>query len=355
MEDVYKKLAVHLDNTPSGFPETESGVELRILKQLFTKEEAELDLSLVLMFETVETIAQKANKDPKDIEPLLIEMGKKGLIIHVNREGVNTFRLLHFVVGIWEYQVNRLTKELIKDFNEYVPILMKEQYKHKTQQSRVIPVLKSVSTELDIMNYEQVENIIKSQSKILVAPCICRKEHDIMGKGCGKLSEACLIFGSGAYIYESRGIGRTISREEALEIVKEGVKQGLVPQPSNAKKPINICLCCDCCCQILKNIKNFEAPAKIVSSNFQANVKIDECTGCQACEEICPMDAIDMDEEKIVATVNLDRCIGCGLCVTVCEFDAMFLKDKKKKEKIEPPANIVETYMNIAKEKGLIF
>lgn len=353
MTDVYKKLAVHLDNTPSGFPETESGVELRILKQLFTKEEAKLDLSLVLMPETIEAIAKRADRDPEEIEPMLIEMGKKGLIIHVNRNGVNTFMLLHFVVGIWEYQVNRLTKELIKDFNEYVPYLVKDQYKNKTPQLRVVPVAKAINTELNIMDYEQVENIINSQSKILVAPCICRKEHDIMDKGCGKLSESCLVFGGGAYIYESRGIGRTISQKEALDIVREGVKQGLVPQPSNAKKPMNICLCCACCCQILKNIKEFEAPAKIVNSNFQAGVDIDECTGCQACEEICPMDAIDMDEQENIAFVNLDRCIGCGLCVTVCQFDAMLLKDKKETEKIEPPANLIETYMNIAMEKGL--
>jgi Na+-translocating ferredoxin:NAD+ oxidoreductase subunit B len=353
MKDIYKKLAIHLDNTPSGFPETESGVELRILKQLFTKQEAELALSLVLILETAEAISQRAGKDPKGIESILIEMGKKGLIIHVNRNGENTFMLLHFVVGIWEYQVNRLTKELIKDFNEYVPYLIKNQYKNKTQQLRVVPVAKSVNTELNIMDYEQVENIIKSQSKILVAPCICRKEHTIMGKGCDNVSEACLIFGSGAYIYESRGIGRTISQEEALKIVKDAEKQGLVAQPSNAKKPINICLCCDCCCQILKNIRDFDAPAKIVSSNFQAFVDADECTGCFACREICPMNAIDTDEGEDIALVNIDRCIGCGLCVTVCEFDAMSLKDKKEIEKIEPPANIVETYMNIAKEKGL--
>ena len=353
MEDVYKKLAILLDNTPSGFPETESGVELKILKQLFTEQEAELALCLVLMPEPVETIAHRAQKDPKEIEPMLIEMGKKGLIIHINRNGINTFMFLQFVVGIWEYQVNRLTKELIRDFNEYVPYLIKDQYKNKTQQLRVVPVAKSVNTELNIMDYEQVENIIKSQSKILVAPCICRKEHTIMGEGCDKPSEACLIFGGGAYIYESRGIGRTISQEEALDIVKEAEKQGLVAQPSNAKKPLNICLCCECCCQILKNIKDFEAPAKIVSSNFQANVDSDECTGCFSCRQICPMEAIDTDEGEIVAMVNLDRCIGCGLCVTVCEFDAMSLKDKEQTQRIEPPANIVETYMNIAKEKGL--
>jgi len=353
MENVYKKLAIHLDNTPSGFPETESGVELKILKQLFTPQEAELALCLVLMPEPVEAIAKRAQKDTKEIEPMLIEMGKKGLIIHINKNGTNTFMLLHFVVGIWEYQVNRLTKELIKDFNEYVPHLVKSQYKNKTQQLRVVPVAKSVNTELNIMDYEQVENIIKSQSKILVAPCICRKEHTIMGEGCDKPSEACLVFGGGAYIYESRGIGRTISQEEALDIVKEAEKHGLVAQPSNAKKPLNICLCCECCCQILKNIKNFEAPAKLVSSNFQAFVDSDECTGCFACRQICPMNAIDTDEGENVSMVNLDRCIGCGLCVTVCEFDAMSLKDKAETEKIEPPANLVETYMNIAKEKGL--
>ncbi len=59
MADVYKKLAVHLDNTPSGYPETESGVELRILKQLFTQEEAQLTLSLVLMPELIEPIAKE--------------------------------------------------------------------------------------------------------------------------------------------------------------------------------------------------------------------------------------------------------------------------------------------------------
>ncbi len=354
MEDIYKKLAQHLDNTPGGYPETESGVELRILKQLFTEEEAELTLSLIMIPEPVESIAQRANKNPDDILPLLMDMGKKGLVIHMNKDGNHSFMLLQFVVGIWEYQVNRLTRELIKDFNEYVPYLIKGQYKHKTQQMRVVPVGQAVNTELNIMDYEQVEKIIRSQSKILVAPCICRKEHNIMNSGCNKIEEACLVFGSGAYIYENRGVGRTISSDEALEIVQKGIAQGLVPQPSNAKKPTNICLCCDCCCQILKNIKEFEAPAKIVSSNFQANVDEEACTGCAACEDICPMDAIDVKEDDLIAKINFIRCIGCGLCVTACEFDAMSLVDKKETEKIEPPANIVETYMKIAKEKGLM-
>ena len=49
--DVYKKLAQHLDNLPGGFPPTETGVELRILRRLFTPEEAELAVHLNLIAE----------------------------------------------------------------------------------------------------------------------------------------------------------------------------------------------------------------------------------------------------------------------------------------------------------------
>ncbi|MCF8092162.1 MAG: 4Fe-4S binding protein [Desulfotignum sp.] len=352
MENVYKKLARHLDNTPGGFPPTKSGVELRILKQLFTPEQAGLACCLVMMPEPVETIAQRAEKPAEEIVPFLKEMGQKGLILHIRRNDTDTFMLLQFVVGIWEHQVNRLTKQLIKDFNEYVPHLMKAQEKHKTQQLRVVPVEKSVNTQLHIMDHEHLENLVKSQSKILVAPCICRREHTMAGKTCGKMEEACLIFGGGAYIYESRGIGRTITADEAMEIIRKGAAQGLVAQPSNSVKPMNICLCCDCCCQILSNIKKNQAPARIVNSNFQACVDTDQCTGCRACEEICPMDAVTMDQAGI-AQVNQQRCIGCGLCVTVCEFEAIFLTDKKDLERWEPPQTLVDTYMKIAKEKGL--
>ncbi len=48
-QKIYKKLARHLDNLPGGFPPTDSGVELRILKRLFTEEEAELAIRLTLI------------------------------------------------------------------------------------------------------------------------------------------------------------------------------------------------------------------------------------------------------------------------------------------------------------------
>ncbi len=351
MTDIYKKLAKHLDNLPGGFPETQTGVELRILKRLFKPEEAEMACNLSMIMEPARDIAKRLNRDEAETENLLKTMSEKGLILRVKKGDKAMYMSAQFVVGIWEFHVNDLDEGLIKDFNEYVPYLVKNQTSHKTQQLRVIPISETLSGEMRVMPYDQAEEIIKSQSKIVVAPCICRREHKMVGEGCGKLEEACLVFGGGAYYYEENKLGRPIDKEEALEILHKAIDQGLVIQPGNSKKPGNICLCCGCCCQILKNIKNLDQPGKIVNSSYYTVVIEDNCTGCAVCEQRCPMDAICVEE---TARIDRDRCIGCGVCITGCEYEALMLMEKDESEKWEPPPNIVSTYITIAKERSLI-
>ena len=60
MDDVYDALREHLDNLPAGFPSTESGVEIRILKRLFTPAEAELAVHLRPKLEPAAVIAERA-------------------------------------------------------------------------------------------------------------------------------------------------------------------------------------------------------------------------------------------------------------------------------------------------------
>ncbi len=43
-EEVYVRLREFLDKLPGGYPETDSGVEIRILKKLFSPEDAELTM-----------------------------------------------------------------------------------------------------------------------------------------------------------------------------------------------------------------------------------------------------------------------------------------------------------------------
>jgi len=352
MTDLYEKLARHLDNLPAGFPRTESGVEMRILKRLFSPEEAEVAIVLTMMPEPVAGIAQRTGMDETTLAERLADMAKKGLVFRVARGELLLYSAAQFVVGIWEYHLNDLDEDLIRDVNEYMPDLMNKSWlKTKTKQMRVVPVAKSVSAEMAVMPFEAAEEIISRQSKIVVSDCICRKEQKMIGKGCDKPKEVCLSFGAGAYYYEQNGLGREIDKAEALSILKKGVEAGLVLQPGNQQKSLNICMCCGCCCGILKNLKKIDKPARVVHTNYYAEVDEDACIGCEACLDRCQMDAITVNE---VAHVEPDRCIGCGLCVTDCPTEALVLKQKAAEEQYTPPKNVFETYMNIAQERGLM-
>ncbi len=352
MTDVYKRLAKHLDNLPTGYPSTASGVELRILRRLFTPEEAEIAMTLTMMPEPAAGIAERTGRDAAALAETLSEMSRKGLIFRMSKGDKTLYSAAQFVIGIWEYHLNSLDEGLIRDVNEYMPTLMKKSWlSTKTKQLRVVPVAKSVSAEMAIMPFEAAEEIINKQSKIVVSPCICRKEQKMIGKGCDKPEEVCLAFGAGAYYYEQNGLGRSIDKTEALDILKAGVDAGLVLQPGNQQKPMNICMCCGCCCGVLKNLKTLDKPAGVIHTNYYAQVDEDLCTACEACVERCQMDAITVDE---AALVNLDRCIGCGLCVTDCPTEAITLRQKAGDSQYLPPKNVFETYMNIAQERGLM-
>ncbi len=351
MTDVYERLAKHLDNLPAGYPATDSGVEIRILKQLFTPEEAEAATALTLFPESADVIAKKIGKNESDTEKLFYGMSKKGLISRSGKEQ-NRYMAANFIMGIWDYHVNALDERLIRDVNEYIPQIWEKTWANqKIQQKRVIPVSKSIPVEMNIMPYQKAETIIKQQSKIVVAPCICRKEQGMVGPGCGKPLDTCLMLGSNAAFYEENNIGRSISQEEALEILNKGIEAGLVLQPSNSQKPFVICMCCGCCCFVLKHLNKMEEPAKIACTHYYVTVAGDDCTGCGNCEGICQMGAITVGDGT--AEVNPARCIGCGLCVTRCEYNVIRLVEKTGLEKHAVPVNTIEQYMNMAKERDL--
>ncbi len=350
MTDVYEKLARHLDKTPAGFPSTQTGVELRILKRLFSKEEAAIVLNLNIWPEPVEVIADRLNKDPAEAGEKLMEMSKKGLIFRSGKTDSPSYMAVQFVIGIWEFNLKRLNKGLIEDVNEYLPHFMEKSWaRHKTKQLRVIPVSSRVTVELSTIPYETAEEIITRQKKIVVSDCICRKEHEMVGKDCDYPMEVCLSFGSGAYFYEENGLGRSIDSEEALKILETGRQAGLVLQPGNSKNPSNICMCCGCCCQVLTHLKTLDQPALAVHTNYFAAINESECVGCEACVDRCHMDAIRMED---FARVDLGRCIGCGVCVPSCPAEALSLVKKEATKVYEPPENALETYMTMAKERG---
>lgn len=319
--DIYKQLADHLDQLPGGYPPTESGVELRILRRLFTPEQAELALHLTLRAGTAETIAERAGMDLQACGRLLGEMEQNGLLFSTERNGETRYMAAQFVVGIWEYHVNSLDEALIRDVNEYLPVLFDGKTWKDAPQLRTIPVDQSLVVEHQALPYEYAGQLIEGKRKYLVAPCICRREHALLGEGCNKPEEACLLFDTAADFYEKRGVGRVIDKAETLRILNLAEQHGLVLQPSNARDAMSICLCCSCCCQILKMLKRQPRPADSFTSAFIARTHADNCSGCALCLQRCPMDAMSMVGRK--AAVNEGRCIGCGLCVSTCPCEAL--------------------------------
>jgi hypothetical protein len=147
---------------------------------------------------------------------------------------------LHFVLGFWESQVNRLDRELVEDFEEYFPSYSGSGITRVSGQFRTIPVGKSISTQNEVMVYERAEELVRSHKAFAVSNCICRQEMRILRKGCDKPEESCLSFGAAARTVVSTGRGRAITLEETLDILRRAEEAGLVLQPANAKKVLFI-------------------------------------------------------------------------------------------------------------------
>ncbi|MEW5911785.1 MAG: 4Fe-4S binding protein [Thermodesulfobacteriota bacterium] len=350
-QDVYKRLAKHLDNLPGGFPATKSGVEMKILQKLFTPEQAALALCTTLIPEEAKVIARRAGLDKEEAARRLDDMVDKGLILGMYPPGREPlYMAAQYVIGIWEYNVNSLDQELVGLMNEYVSTLFDPETWAKAPQLRTIPVGRSLDASHQVMPYEEAAAIVAQQKKILVAPCICRKEHQMAGQGCDRLLEACLVFGAGAYLYEKRGVGRVIDQAEALAILKKADEDGLVLQPSNSQKVINICCCCGCCCQVLLALKRHPQPASLVSSPFSLQVDTGLCIACEVCLDRCQMQALSMQDEHVL--LDPDRCIGCGLCVSTCPSGALALARKPEEEQRPVPATFQEAVMDLARARG---
>ncbi len=350
---IYERLREHLDSLPTGYPKTVSGVELKILERLFTEEEAEMACQLKPLPESAEQIAQRLGREPQAVADLLYRMSRRGLILRTKYKEVYHYMAMMFIVGIFEYQVNHLDRELVDLLEAYGhEALRKEMVRPQTPQLRVVPVQESLDPAMEIQPYDELRKIVSSQKTIALANCICREEMAILGHPCSKPMESCFVFGPMAEYYVENGIGRRITHEEALEVLEKNERAGLVPSPANAQKTGGMCNCCSCCCGVLKALKLHSHPSSYVKSNFFAQVEEDLCAGCETCLERCQMEAISMEEDR--AKIDLKRCLGCGLCVTTCPTGALSLRKKEAGEIYVPPAKPVDTYLQIAKEMGKI-
>jgi electron transport complex protein RnfB len=346
-DDVYKRLREFFHNLPGGYPETESGVEIKILEKLFTPEEAEMAMSLTMLPEPASAIAARRGMEESVAAELLESMAGKGLIFRI-RIGKDAYYMANmFAIGVYEFNVNTMDREFAEMMEEYRPDFLRFMGSIPTKQLRVVPIGAVVDTTPSVASYDKIRELVKEKEVAAVAPCICRREKGLLGNECSRPIETCLTFGAGAQYYIENGIGHEITVEEALRVLDLAEESGLVLMPTNALDIMNICCCCKCCCGVLAMLSTLERPADAVQSSFQARIDPDLCVACGTCVERCQIDAIIEGDE--FNEIDTARCIGCGLCVPTCPEEALSLVEKTGV--VSPAANISEMWMRMADER----
>lgn len=328
----YSTLADALDKLPNAFPRTESGIEILLLKKIFSPEEAWLCGQLTVNFESVDSISERIGISKEETQNRLEQMLKRGLVWGDLNAGY--VRLAAFIVGIYEEQLWEMDHELAHLMEEWFYQGGAEFMKYRPAIHRVIPAQGSVKSEW-IMPYDDIKKVLKTKKTFRVQDCICRLQQDLNGcRECAYPLKVCLNFSS----YESPPSERDITLQEALDIIDEAERVGLVHCVSNiAEGFFYVCNCCGCCCGILRGITEFGIENSIAAANYYASIDPELCIGCKSCKSRCQVYAISKQDG--VCIVDKEKCIGCGLCVSGCDSGAARLELKPEEEIVQPPAD----------------
>jgi len=355
MPDIYRQLQRHLDYMPVPFPETKSGIEISLLKQLFDEEEAYITLQLSALPENIDRIHGRFKDGEISKDQLASKLNGlfvKGAILSVpDPKRGPMFSKIPLAIGIFEHQVDRITKDLAEDFFKYEDEGFAEAFLNgKTKQMRTIPVNVRVDPEFKVGSYDNVRIIIeKSPGPFAVMNCVCRQAKEKMGEPCKQtdIMQTCFTLGNSAKFMMDKGVAQELSRDEIIKLITLAEQQGMVLQPGNTQEPGFICCCCGCCCGVLTAAKKFPNPAELLHTNFYARIDPENCTACGECMELCQMDALVSVNSH--TEVLRSHCIGCGVCVNVCATDAISLM--KTEKEVVPPKDSMKMYKKMIKER----
>jgi len=355
-DEIYQKLRKHIDSMPAGYPETESGAEIKILKKFFTPEEAELALCVTAKPEKIAAIAERAGLDESSAAERIEKMASKGNLFRIVTPSGARYSLPNFVMGMYEWHVNTIDRETAEYADDIYDALSESHWTDReTKQFRIVPVDSSIDGKSHVNSYDVILDLVKDKAPYAVAPCICRTEQKQKGNEVTRPVETCMTFGLVAQYYIRNGIGRELTLEELTVKLREFEEAALVPLSTNAKNPINMCMCDRDSCQLFRYLRKFEKPAEQIHSSYRAEINPSACIGCGKCTGRCQIDAITATDKKTgkgknIFGINTDRCIGCGLCVKACPSGA--IRMLLKEDLPEVPENAAEMNVRIAMERA---
>lgn len=184
--------------------------------------------------------------------------------------------------------------------------------------TRVIPVSITIPGKTHVLAHEDVKEIIENARTISVTKCTCR----LTAKKCERKLDACLQINRAADYNLARGTGRKLTKEEALDVMRQAEEDGLIHVVMNKQSVDHfICSCCPCCCQTMPVLIKHNISV-IEPSRFAATVDSSLCTACGACVDRCYFGAVSQEEDE-PAKIDRDKCMGCGLCQVTCPSEAI--------------------------------
>jgi len=358
------------------FPLSETAIA--IIVSVVGDNEDELELIHAFNAKSSQTLEQIVDSSGFTSEKVILlteSLAKKGLIFNQpNSSGLMVYRLLPFMaVGLMEYlfmgelkgtkkekELAHLFEKLTSDLREQtqnnydalvplfksMPAIDRTVPAKETQDGnpiQIIPVDKTIDVPDEfVLPSQSVEEIVNKFDDIAVGYCFCRQRRNLLGDKCATNAPTlnCFTFGKSARFTVEQGFASAVSKEKALEIMKEAEQAGLVhkafhPGSREASLETSICNCCNDCCDTMNMWRNGTTP--LVNSTYHlAIVEANVCIGCGTCEERCPTNAIEVDTDGI-AQVDENACFGCGVCSRFCPEIAISLKEGLRKVCILPP------------------
>ena len=361
MADIYHRLAKHLQDLVMGYPFNEALTDL--LKETYSPVEAQVALAIPndlapLEVVDLETIVARCDLPRSTVSEALQSLSDRNMLYtRTSTSGKLGYALLQVGYGIpqtffWGGQTDERAQRMAKLVLNYfsVPTTQKVYGDVSTKSFKYTPANVSLEVEMQgVMPNEQMGPIVDASNKIAVAHCPCRMSAKILGRtDCQHSLEVCIKYDELAEFVIDKGLAREISKDEALKILADSEREGLVHMVDNTQGQIkHTCNCCGHYCWNVGILRRRKIPRDMLMAvYFIRETELDECIGCGACADICPVDAVKMVDEQPVVDPNW--CIGCGVCAVSCPADVISIRRRLENR---PPNTFADLHHRIKQEK----
>ncbi len=165
----------------------------------------------------------------------------------------------------------------------------------------VIPVEKAISMENQSIDIEHISYWLKRyEGHIGASICSCRYGRKKLDEGCADdYEDWCIAVGDMADYCVETGRGRSVTYDEAMEILRRAEANGYVHQITNIDGEGKIFAICNCnvkICNALRTSQLFNTP-NMSRSAYVAEVDKSACVACGRCVEYCPAGAVKLGQK----------------------------------------------------------